>query len=425
MKRWGEKKGFTSAGICAIYPSLLEERNSLSEEQPMKISKNAQSVSASVTMAVTARAKELKAQGVDVVSFGAGEPDFDTPAFIKEAAKVALDAGKTKYSPAAGAPELRQEIARKLKEENGLSYEAKQVIVTCGAKHTVYEAIHAVVDAGDEVLIPAPYWVSYPEMVKLVGGVPKIIPVSAETGYKLTPEILRDAVTDRSVMLILNYPSNPGGFCYSPDELAALGRVIAATKLAVLSDEIYEKLVYGDMEFRSFAAVCPDLYDRTITVNGLSKAYSMTGWRLGYAGGPVDVITAMSRMQSHMTSGPATFCQVAAVEALRRGQPEIEKMHAQFAQRAQHIYQRLNAIEGISCGEPTGAFYAFPDVSSHYEKLGVDGSVAFCQRLLEEANVAAVPGAGFGCDANLRLSFATSMEQINLGLDRIKAFVQG
>ena len=225
-------------------------------------------------------------------------------------------------------------------------------------------------------------------------------------------------------MLILNYPSNPGGFCYSPDELVALGRVIAESKLVVLADEIYEKLVYGDMEFRSFAAACPDLYGRTITVNGLSKAYSMTGWRLGYAAGPVDVITAMSRMQSHMTSGPATFCQIAAVEALRKGQGDIDKMHAEFARRARHIYERLNGIEGVTCIEPTGAFYAFPDVSSHYQKLGVEGSVAFCQRLLEEAKVAVVPGAGFGCDANVRLSFATSMEQIDLGLDRIEAFLE-
>ncbi|MBN1764318.1 MAG: pyridoxal phosphate-dependent aminotransferase [Sedimentisphaerales bacterium] len=389
----------------------------------MKVSKVAQSVEASVTMAVTARAKELKVQGVDVVSFGAGEPDFDTPEFIKQAAKQALDQGATKYSPAAGNMQLRQEISRKLKEENGLEYKPSQIAVTCGAKHAVYEAIHAVVDPGDEVLIPAPFWVSYPEMVNLVGGIPKTIPTGAETDYKLTPELLRGAITARSCLLILNYPNNPGGFCYSPDELAALGEVIAETDLAVISDEIYEKLIYGDMVFRSFAAVCPDLYERVITINGLSKAYSMTGWRVGYTAAPDDVAQAISRMQSHMTSGPATFCQLASIEALAKGQAEIEKMHAEFSKRAEHIYKRLNALDGVMCPRPTGAFYAFPNVASHYGRLKVAGSVAFCQRLLEEARVACVPGVGFGCDENIRMSFATSMEQIDKGIDRLAEFL--
>ena len=390
----------------------------------MKISKTAQSVSASVTMAVTARATQLKAEGVDVVSFGAGEPDFDTPVFIKEAAKKALDEGATKYSPAAGIMPLRQEIARKLREENSLNYKPEQIVVTVGAKHAVYEAIHAVVDPGDEVLIPTPYWVSYPEMVKLVGGVPKIIQTLPQDDYKMTPEILKQAITDKCSLLILNYPSNPGGFCYTPAELAALGKVIAASSLAVISDEIYENLIYGDMEFRSFAAVCPDLYDRTITINGHSKVYSMTGWRVGYAAGPMDLAQAISRMQSHMTSGPATFCQIASVEALRNGQADAQRMHAEFAKRARHIYQRLNAIEGVTCPEPTGAFYAFPNVASHYSKLGVKGSVEFCQRLLEEAKVACVPGIGFGCDENIRMSFATSMELIDKGVDRLKDFLE-
>ena len=390
----------------------------------MKISKTAQSVSASVTMAVTARAKQLKAEGVDVVSFGAGEPDFDTPDFIKEVAKKALDAGATKYSPAAGNLELREEIARKLKNENNLEYSAKQIVVACGAKHAVYEAIHAIVDPGDEVLIPTPYWVSYPEMVKLVGGVPKIIETRQEDGYKLTPEVLKPAITAKSCLLILNYPGNPSGFCYSPAEVAALGTVIAESNLAVISDEIYEKLVYGNTEFRSFAAVCPDLYDRTVTINGLSKSYSMTGWRVGYAAGPEDVAGAIARMQSHMTSGPATFAQLASIEAMRKGQDDIKRMHAEFAKRAKHIYQRLNAIDGVTCDEPTGAFYAFPNVGSHYAKLGVKDSVEFCQKLLEEAKVACVPGVGFGCDDNIRMSFATSMEQIDKGVDRLGEFLR-
>ena len=381
-------------------------------------------MSASVTMAVTARAKQLKAEGVDVVSFGAGEPDFDTPDFIKEAAKKALDAGATKYSPAAGILELREEIAKKLKNENDLEYAAKQIVVACGAKHAVYEAIHAIVDPGDEVLIPTPYWVSYPEMVNLVGGVPKIIETRQEDGYKLTPEVLKPAITDKSCLLILNYPGNPSGFCYTPAEVAALGKVIAESDLAVISDEIYEKLVYGSVEFRSFAAVCPDLYDRTVTINGLSKSYSMTGWRVGYAAGSEDVAGAIARMQSHMTSGPATFAQLASIEALRKGEDDIQRMHAEFAKRAKHIYERLNAIDGITCDEPTGAFYAFPNVGSHYKKLGVKDSVEFCQKLLEEAKVACVPGVGFGCDDNIRMSFATSMEQIDKGVDRLQEFVQ-
>ena len=390
----------------------------------MKISKVAQSISASVTMAVTARAKQLKAEGIDVVSFGAGEPDFDTPEFIKQVAKDSLDKGQTKYSPAAGMLELRKEIARKLKEENGLDYEPTQIVVTCGAKHAVYEAIHAIIDPGDEVLIPNPYWVSYPDMVALVGGVSKFIETRPEDEYKLTPDILKAAITDKTKLIILNYPNNPGGFCYTPDEVAALGKVIAESDLAVISDEIYEKLIYGDMEFKSFAAVCPDLIDRTITINGLSKAYSMTGWRVGYAAGPADFAKAMGGMQSHMTSGPATFAQVASIEAMKKGEPEIQKMHAEFTVRAKHIAKRLNEIEGITCPEPTGAFYAFPDVSGCYEKVGVKDSVEFCKKLLEEAQVACVPGIGFGCDRNIRLSFATSIEQIDKGLDRIKDFVE-
>ncbi len=390
----------------------------------MKISKTAQSVTESVTLAVTARAKQLKAEGVDVVSFGAGEPDFDTPDFIKESAKASLDKGATKYAPAAGTLELRQEIARKLKEENGLTYSPKQIVVACGAKHAVYEAIHAVVDPGDEVLIPNPYWVSYPEMVNLVGGVSRFIETREDNDYKLTPETLQKAITKKSCLLILNYPSNPGGFCYTKEELAALGEVILDSKLAVLSDEIYEKLVYGDMKFHSFAAVVPQLYDRTITINGFSKSYSMTGWRIGYAAGPQDVATAITQMQSHMTSGPATFCQNASVDAMRKGNADIEKMRVEFERRAKHIHQRLIAIPGVSCIEPTGAFYAFPNVSSHYKRMGVKDSVEFCNRLLEEAKVACVPGVGFGCDQNIRLSFATSMQQIDKGLDRIEAFLK-
>lgn len=391
----------------------------------MKISKNAASVSESVTMAVTARAKQLKEQGVDVVSFGAGEPDFDTPEFIKEVAIKMLKAGKTKYLPASGDLNLRKEIARKLKDDNNLTYAPGQIIVACGAKHAVYQGIHAVVDEGDEVLIPTPYWVSYPEMVKLVGGKPVIVETRPEDDYKLTPDILKAAITDKTAMLIFNSPSNPGGFCYSAEEMKALGEVLKGTKVVILSDEIYEELVYGDMEFRSFAEVCPELYDQTLTVNGFSKSYSMTGWRVGYIAAPKDAAKAIADMQSHMTSGPATFCQLASIDALQKGEAEIKKMHAEFARRATHISKRLNEIDGVTCAEPTGAFYVFPDVSATYAKLGVKDSVEFCNKLLEETGVACVPGGGFGCDRNIRLSFATSMEQIDKGLDRIAKFING
>ena len=390
----------------------------------MKLSRCALSVADSVTMAVSARAKQLKGQGIDVVSFGAGEPDFDTPLFIKDLAKKALDEGQTKYAPAAGLLELRKEIANKLSKDNSLTYEPTQIVVSCGAKHAVYQAIHAVVDPGDEVLIPTPYWVSYPEMVKLVGGVPKIINTSDKDGYKLTPQLLTASITDKTCLLLLNYPNNTGGFCYSPQELMELGEVLADKEVVVISDEIYENLIYGDMEFASFAASCPAMYDKTITVNGLSKSYAMTGWRIGYAAGPKDAATAIGKMQSHTTSGPATFCQVAAIEALRQGDEEIKKMHAEFAQRAQHIYKRLSVLGGVICAEPTGAFYAFPHVASLYPKMGVSGSVEFCAQLLEKARVACVPGAGFGCDENIRFSFATSMELIDKGLDRFAEFVK-
>ncbi|MFH1874346.1 MAG: pyridoxal phosphate-dependent aminotransferase [Pseudomonadota bacterium] len=390
----------------------------------MELSKVAETVNESVTLAVTDRAKELKAQGIDIISFGAGEPDFDTPDFIKAAAKQALDNGATKYAPAAGVMDLRQEIARKLKTENNLDYSPKQVVVTCGAKHAVYLALHALIDPGDEVLIPKPYWVSYPEMVKLVGGVPKFADSSPENCYKLTAATLKKQLTSKTKAIIINSPNNPGGFCYTPEELATLGKVIADFQAAVISDEIYEYLVFNDQHFASFAAVCPELYERTITINGLSKAYSMTGWRIGYLAAPLELAKAVSRLQSHMTSGTATFNQLAAISALQNGQAEVKKMREEFNKRAHLIYERLNEIPGFECQKLTGAFYAFPKVSACYAKLKVSGSVEFCQLLLEKAQVACVPGLDFGCDENIRLSFATSREQINKGIDRIKKFIE-
>ncbi|MHC4424825.1 MAG: pyridoxal phosphate-dependent aminotransferase [Planctomycetota bacterium] len=394
----------------------------------MKISKRAQDVPASATIAVTSRAQELKAQGVDVVGFGAGAPDFDTPDYIKDAAIKALKAGKTKYTAAAGIVELRTAIAEKLKKENGLEYSPDQIIVNIGGKHSVYEAMQAVLDPGDEVILPTPYWVTYPETIKLAEATAKIIQTDKSAGYKITPSQLRSAITEKTAMLLINSPNNPGGFSYTPQELKALAEVLEGTKVAVLSDEIYEKLIYGDTEFVSFAALSDDAYGRTLTLNGLSKAFSMTGWRLGYTAGPLEAIKAMGRLQSHMTSNPVTFGQYAAIEAL--GEPAeqaIENMRKEFERRGKYMAERLNSIEGVECSEPTGAFYCFPDVSSHYGRnissTKINGSMDFAKSLLEQANVALVPGLPFGCDNNVRLSFACSLEQITKGLDRLEEWL--
>jgi len=391
----------------------------------MKISKRAQEVPASATIAVTSRAQELTAQGVDVVGFGAGAPDFDTPDYIKEAAVKALKAGKTKYTAAAGIIELRTAIAEKLKTENGLDYSPQQVIVNIGGKHSVYEAMQAVLDPGDEVIMPTPYWVTYPETIKLAGAVPKVVQTDKSQSYKITPAQLQKAITEKTAMLLINSPNNPGGFTYTPQELRALADVLEGTSVYVLSDEIYEKLIYGDTEFVSFASLSEDALGRTITLNGFSKAFSMTGWRLGYAAGPLEVIKAMGRLQSHMTSNPVTFCQYAAIEAMGEPAAEaIETMRAEFERRGQYMTERLNSIEGVECTESTGAFYCFPDVSSHYGRningAKIGGSMDFAKALLEQANVALVPGLPFGCDNNVRLSFACSLEQITKGLDRLE-----
>lgn len=394
----------------------------------MKISQRAQSVPPSATIAVTSRAKAMKAEGIDVLGFAAGEPDFDTPDFIKEAAIDALKKGQTKYTPAAGTPDLRKAIAEKLKRENNLNYTFEQVVVNLGAKHSVYEAMQAVLDPGDEVLLPAPYWVTYPEAVKLAGAKSVVLETTAETGYRITPEQLKKAITDKTAMLVLNSPSNPGGFCYSPDELKSLAKVLEGTKVAVMSDEIYERLVYGDTKFVSFASLSEDAYNRTLTINGMSKAYSMTGWRLGYTAGPLDVIKAMSRLQDHSTSNPVTFSQFGAIAALKDTTGAVEKMRVEFEKRGELMAAKLNAIEGIQCRQPEGAFYCFPDVSAHYGRtIGnatISNSMDFAAALLEQAKVAVVPGDPFGSPKNIRLSFACSMEQIEKGINRIQHWLQ-
>ncbi len=393
----------------------------------MKISKRAQSVPNSATMAVDSRAKQLAAQGIDIVSFGAGEPDFDTPDYIKDAAIKALKSGRTKYTATAGIVELRNAIAAKLKAENGLNYTAEQIIVNIGAKHSIYEAMQAVLDAGDEVTLPAPYWVTYPETIKLAGATAKIIQTDRKNSYKITPQQLKESLSKKTAMLVLNSPNNPGGFTYSPEELFALAKVLEGTKVVVLSDEIYEKLVYRGTKFVSFASLSTDAYNRTLTVNGFSKAFAMTGWRLGYTAGALEIIKAMERLQSHMTQNPVAFAQYAALAALGDPDGSVEKMRGEFERRGKYMAERLNNIKGVVCPEPTGAFYCFPDVSSHYGRtingMKINGSMDFAKGVLEQANVALVPGLPFGCDENIRLSFACSLEQIAKGVDRIEKWL--
>ncbi|MHC4387356.1 MAG: pyridoxal phosphate-dependent aminotransferase [Planctomycetota bacterium] len=395
----------------------------------MKVSKRAQSIPPSATLAVSSRAKELKAQGQDVVAFGAGEPDFDTPDYIKDAAVEALRAGRTKYTAAAGIIELRTVIAEKLQKENGLKYTPDQVVVNIGGKHSVYESMQAVLDPGDEVILGTPYWVTYTETIKLAGATPKIVQTDKANSYKIRPDQLKEAINEKTALVVINSPNNPGGFTYTPKELSQLAKVLEGTDVMVLSDEIYEKLIYGDTRFVSFAALSKDAFNRTITLNGLSKTFAMTGWRLGYAAGPLEVIKAMGRLQSHMTSNPVTFAQYAAIAALNdpRANDCVEGMRVEFEKRGKFMAQRLNGIKGVECCEPTGAFYCFPDVSSHYGRTinasKINGSMDFAKALLEQANVALIPGLPFGCDNNVRLSFACSLEQIKEGLDRLEKWL--
>ena len=398
----------------------------------MQLSQRLEVIAESITLAVTARAKQLRRQGVDVVSFGAGEPDFDTPAAIKQAAITALHAGKTKYEPTAGTPEARQAIAAKLARHNRLDYPPEQIIVSVGGKHSLYVAMMAVLNPGDEVILPAPYWVSYPEMIKLAGAKPVIVRGDPARDFKITPPQLAAALTPRTRMFIINSPSNPGGHTYHPRELAALAQVLAPHgEIWVCSDEIYERLLFGGQETCSWAALDFARWkDRTITCNCLSKTYAMTGWRIGYTAGPAPLIAAMNKLQSQMTSNITSFCMPAIVEALENPalEQEVETMRSAFEQRGELMWRRLNAIPGISCVRPTGAFYTFPGIAGLLGRpLGkaqvkAKDAVEFCRVLLEEAHVAVVPGNDFGFPDHVRLSFATSLDNINQGLDRLAAF---
>ncbi len=385
-----------------------------------QISKRAASLAPSLTLAITAKAKELRAAGEDVIGLGAGEPDFDTPEHIKEAAVKALADGFTKYTPASGTPELRAATARKFERENGLQYDPQQIIISCGGKHSCYNVMLACCQEGDEVIIPAPYWLSYPEMVKLAGATPVIVETTDTTEFKVTPDQLRDAVNDRTRIFILNSPSNPTGSVYTPEEIRALGDVCVEKGVLIMSDDIYEKLIYGDTKFQSVAACSPEHQEHTIIVHGLAKAYSMTGWRIGFTAAPLPIAKAIGAIQSHSTSNPTSFAQVGAVQALEGPQDHLEMWLGEFNKRRSVAFEKLNAIDGISCVNAQGAFYLFPNISGTGMK-----SAEFCERLLAEAKVAAVPGVAFGSDDYIRISYATSMANIEEALGRLEQFVHG
>ncbi|MBX7206734.1 MAG: pyridoxal phosphate-dependent aminotransferase [Verrucomicrobiaceae bacterium] len=381
------------------------------------IAKNVAEVAPSMTLSITSQAKALKKQGVDVLSFGAGEPDFNTPNHIVQAAIKALNDGQTRYTESAGLVELREAIAAKLMVDNNLQYEAGQISVNCGAKHSCYNAILATVNPGDEVIIPAPYWTSYPEMVRLVGGVPVIVDTKQENGWKITPEEFEDAMSPLTKMIIINSPGNPTGSVYSEDELRKLGEIAVGEGIVILSDEIYEKLVYGGNKHVSLASLSKDIYEHTITINGFSKAYAMTGWRLGYTAAPKKIADAIDTLQSHTTSNPTTFAQFGAIAALQGDQQIVADMRDEFDVRRQYMLNRLQGIKNVRVVEPLGAFYFLVNI----EPIGIK-SVNFCEKLLSKAKVAAVPGVAFGAEHTVRFSYATGLDVINGGMDRFEEF---
>ncbi len=383
----------------------------------MQLSSRANSLTPSLSLSVDSKAKAMKAEGIDVCSFGAGEPDFDTPDHIKAAAIASLEAGFTKYTPSSGTPELRQAIADKFLLDNGLEYKPSQIIVSCGAKHSCYNAILATCQPGDEVVIPAPYWLSYPEMVRLAGAEPIFVQTKEENGWKITPEEFENAMTPRTKMIILNSPNNPTGAVYSKEELEGIGAVAAEEEILILSDEIYEKLVYDGVEHVSIASLNPDFYQLTVTVNGFSKSYAMTGWRLGYLGAPDLIAKAIDSIQSHVTSNPCSFAQKGALAALKGDQQPLADMREEFNLRREYMADRFSKMEKVTFARPAGAFYFLVNVS----KLGLT-SQNFADRLLSKFNVAVVPGAAFGDDRTIRFSYATSLDVIKKGLDRFEEF---
>ncbi|OEH84814.1 aspartate aminotransferase [Desulfuribacillus stibiiarsenatis] len=389
----------------------------------MKLSKRVETLTPSTTLAITAKAKELKQQGINVISFGAGEPDYNTPEHIIEVAYQSMKDGQTKYTPAAGLPELRKAICAKLKADNNLQYEVANVCVCSGAKHALYNIFQVICNPGDEVIIPIPFWVSYPEQVKLASAVPVYVEGIESNLFKITAEQLGASITDKTKALILNSPSNPSGTVYSKEELEAIAAVCVEKDILVISDEIYEKLVYDGTEHVSIASLNDEIFKRTLVVNGVSKPYSMTGWRIGYVAGDKEIINAIIDLSSHSTSNPTTMAQWATLEAITGTQEPLNEMVLEFDKRRKAMVDLLNQIDGISCAMPTGAFYAYANVQELLTD-DVKTADAWAAKLLEEANVAVIPGSAFGSDIHIRLSYATSMKNIEAGIQRIKEYVE-
>ncbi|ASV69227.1 pyridoxal phosphate-dependent aminotransferase [Cytobacillus sp. FSL W7-1323] len=388
-----------------------------------ELAQRVQSLTPSTTLAITAKAKEMKAQGIDVIGLGAGEPDFNTPQHIIDEAVQSMNEGYTKYTAAAGLPKLKEAISNKFKQDQGIDIPASDIIVTSGAKHALYTLFQVILNKGDEVIIPTPYWVSYPEQVKLAGGKPVFIDGLEENEYKVTPQQLETVITDRTKAVIINSPSNPTGMLYSKPELEAIGEFCLKHNILIISDEIYEKLTYDGHQHISIAQISPELKEQTIIINGVSKSHSMTGWRIGYAAGNTAIIKAMTNLASHSTSNPTTPSQYGAIAAYNGSQQPVEEMKNAFEERLNIIYQQLVAIPGFTCIKPQGAFYLFPNVEEAAKLTGYEDVDAFVKGLLEEAKVAVIPGSGFGSPKNIRLSYATSLDLLEAAVRRIHEFV--
>jgi aspartate aminotransferase len=386
----------------------------------LTVSQRVQRIKPSPTMAVTALAAELRAQGRDVIGLGSGEPDFDTPAPIKAAAIAAIEGGQTKYTPVDGTNELKDAIIAKFRRDNELEYTRAQILVSSGAKQTCFNVAAATLNPGDEAIIPAPYWVSYPDIVKLADGEPVIVSASIEDGFKITPRALEAAITERTRLVFLNSPSNPTGAAYTRAELAALGQVLLEHRgIVIATDDMYEHIYWADEPFTSLVQACPELYDRTVTINGVSKCYAMTGWRIGYCGGPETVVKAMKKVQSQSTSNPCSISQAASVAALNGNQSCVTEMTAAFRSRHDYVVSALNDIRGLKCSPGAGTFYAFPNVTGAMETKGFADDAALAEMLLHEAEVALVPGSAFGAPGYLRLSFATDLKTLKTAINRI------
>jgi aspartate aminotransferase len=389
----------------------------------VKLAKRVMSLTPSTTLAITAKAKELKAQGVDVIGLGAGEPDFNTPQFIIDAAFKSMNEGQTKYTPSAGLPALKKAIIKKFQDDQGIEYQPGEIIVGNGAKHALYTLFQVILDEGDEVIIPTPYWVSYPEQVKLAGGKPVYVEGLESNHFKITAQQLTEAITDKTRAVIINSPSNPTGVLYTAEELLELGKVCLEKNILIVSDEIYEKLIYGGNKHVSIAQLSPELKEQTIIINGVSKSHSMTGWRIGYAAGNAQIIKAMTNLASHSTSNPTTTAQYAAIAAYSGSQEPVEEMCKAFEHRLGIIYDKLVSIPGFTCVKPQGAFYLFPNVKEAAKLTGFSSVDDFVAALLVEAKVAVVPGSGFGSPDNIRLSYATSLELLEEAVERVRQYV--